>query len=92
MSDAVGMTTYVVAAWFFGENIEGSRLFLQEQGRSPRMLEKVALIVASIGRRLISWDFQSAGRRLETTECGRRDYFFIIFLLNRCIMSLSTRK
>jgi len=79
--------TCVVAAWFLGENIEGSRLFLQEHGRSPRILEKVALFVASIGRRLMSWDFQSARRRLETTECGRRDYYFIVFILKRRIIN-----
>lgn len=40
MSDAEVMTTSLVAALFFGGNMERSRIFLQEQGYIPKMLEK----------------------------------------------------
>jgi hypothetical protein len=40
MNDAEVMTTSIVAALFFGGNMEKSRIFLQEQGYIPRMLEK----------------------------------------------------
>ena len=40
MSDAEVMTTSLVAALFFGGNMERSRIFLQEHGYIPKMLEK----------------------------------------------------
>ena len=40
MSDADVMTTSLVAALFFGGNMERSRIFMQEQGYIPNMLEK----------------------------------------------------
>jgi hypothetical protein len=40
MSDAEVMTTSIVAALFFGGNVETSREFMQEQGYIPKMLEK----------------------------------------------------
>jgi hypothetical protein len=40
MSDAEVMTTSLVAALFFGGNMERARIFLQEQGYIPKMLEK----------------------------------------------------
>lgn len=40
MSDAEVMTTSVVAGLFFGGNMEKSRIFLQEHGYIPKMLEK----------------------------------------------------
>ena len=40
MSDAEVMTTSIVAGLFFGGNMEKSRIFLQEHGYIPRMLEK----------------------------------------------------
>jgi hypothetical protein len=40
MSDAEVMTTSIVAAAFFGGNMERSRTFLKEQGYIPNMLEK----------------------------------------------------
>ena len=40
MSDAEVLTTSIVAALFFGGNMERSRIFLQEQGYIPQMLEK----------------------------------------------------
>lgn len=43
MSDAEVMTTSIVAALFFSGNLERSRVFLQEQGYIPKMLEKSRL-------------------------------------------------
>ncbi len=40
MSDAEVLTTSIVAALFFGGNMECSRIFLQAQGYIPQMLEK----------------------------------------------------
>ena len=40
MSDAEVMTTAIVAALFFSGNLEKSRIFLQEHGYIPKMLEK----------------------------------------------------
>lgn len=40
MSDAEIMTTAIVAALYFGSNLEKARVFLQEQGYIPKMLEK----------------------------------------------------
>jgi Transposase DDE domain len=40
MSDAEVLTTSIVAALFFSGNMERSRIFLQEQGYIPQMLEK----------------------------------------------------
>ena len=40
MSDAEVMTTSIVAATFFGGNMERARVFLKEQGYIPTMLEK----------------------------------------------------
>lgn len=40
MSDAEVMTTSIVAGLFFSGNMEKSRIFLQEQGYIPKMLEK----------------------------------------------------
>jgi hypothetical protein len=40
MSDAEVMTTSLVAALFFSGNMERARIFLQEQGYIPKMLEK----------------------------------------------------
>lgn len=40
MSDAEVMTTSIVAALFFSGNMEKSRVFLQEHGYIPKMLEK----------------------------------------------------
>jgi Transposase DDE domain len=40
MSDAEVMTTTLVAALFFSGNMEKSRIFLQEHGYMPNMLEK----------------------------------------------------
>ncbi len=40
MSDAEVMTTSIVAALFFSGNMEKSRIFLQEHGYIPKMLEK----------------------------------------------------
>lgn len=40
MSDAEVMTTSIVAAAFFGGNMERARTFLKEQGYIPSMLEK----------------------------------------------------
>jgi hypothetical protein len=40
MSDTEVMTTSIVAALFFSGNVEKSRVFLQEHGYIPRMLEK----------------------------------------------------
>ena len=40
MSDAEVMTTSIVAALFFSGNVEKSRIFLQEHGYIPNMLEK----------------------------------------------------
>lgn len=40
MSDAEIMTTSIVAAVFFGGNMETARTFLKEQGYIPTMLEK----------------------------------------------------
>lgn len=40
MNDAEVMTTSIVAALFFGGNMERSRIFLQEHGYIPKMLEK----------------------------------------------------
>lgn len=40
MSDAEVMTTSLVAALFFGGNMERARIFMQEQGYIPNMLEK----------------------------------------------------
>lgn len=40
MSDAEVMTTSIVAGLFFGGNMEKSRVFLQEHGYIPKMLEK----------------------------------------------------
>jgi hypothetical protein len=40
MSDAEVMTTSLVAALFFGGNMERSRIFLQEHGYIPKMLAK----------------------------------------------------
>ena len=40
MSDAEIMTTVLVAALFFGGNHERARMFMQEAGYMPRMLEK----------------------------------------------------
>jgi len=40
MSDAEVMTTAIVAALFFSGNVEKSRVFLQEHGYIPNMLEK----------------------------------------------------
>ena len=40
MSDAEVMTTSLVAALFFSGNMEKSRVFLQEHGYIPKMLEK----------------------------------------------------
>jgi hypothetical protein len=40
MSDAEVLTTSVVAGLFFGGNMEKSRIFLQEHGYIPKMLEK----------------------------------------------------
>lgn len=40
MSDAEVMTTAIVAALFFSGNAEKSRVFLQEHGYIPKMLEK----------------------------------------------------
>ena len=40
MSDAEIMTTSIVAALYFGGNQEKSRVFLQEHGYMPKMLEK----------------------------------------------------
>jgi hypothetical protein len=40
MSDAEVMTTSIVAAAFFGGNMERARTFLKEQGYIPNMLEK----------------------------------------------------
>ncbi len=40
MNDAEVMTTSIVAAVFFGGNMEMTRVFLKEQGYIPSMLEK----------------------------------------------------
>jgi Transposase DDE domain len=40
MSDAEVLTTSLVAALFFGGNMEKARIFLQEYGYIPKMLEK----------------------------------------------------
>jgi hypothetical protein len=40
MSDAEVITTSIVAGLFFGGNMEKSRVFLQEHGYIPKMLEK----------------------------------------------------
>jgi hypothetical protein len=40
MSDAEVMTTSIAAALFFGGNMQTSRIFLQEHGYIPKMLEK----------------------------------------------------
>jgi hypothetical protein len=40
MSDAEVMTTSIVSAVFFSGNMEKSRVFLQEHGYIPKMLEK----------------------------------------------------
>ena len=40
MSDAEVMTTSIVAAAFFGGNMERARTFLEKQGCIPNMLER----------------------------------------------------
>ena len=54
ISDAEVMTTAIVAALYFGGNIEKARTHLQEYGYIPQMLGKSRLNLGCIGLQICS--------------------------------------